>query len=173
MSGIIRHDVVQLCLLELTHQNRKGDYTMNYEKVYLEEKTIVGLSAVTGNNDPQMGEIIGGLWKNFYQNGIYDSVRNKANEYAIGLYSDYSGDTYSITVGNEVSAAENPDLVKKIIPAGNYAKFSIQGNAVTAVANAWNEIWQMDLSRSYTADFEEYLNSDMENSNINIYIALR
>ena len=60
---------------------------MNYENVYLEEKTIIGLSAVTGNSDPQMGEIIGGLWKNFYQNGIYDSIRNKVNEYAIGLYS--------------------------------------------------------------------------------------
>ncbi len=146
---------------------------MNYEKVNLEEKTIVGLSAVTGNSDPQMGEIIGGLWKNFYQNGICDSVRNKVNEYSIGLYSDYSGDSYSVTVGYEASAAENSELIKKIIPAGNYAKFSIQGNAVTAVAEAWNDIWQMDLNRSYAADFEEYLNSDMENANINIYIALR
>ncbi len=146
---------------------------MNYEIVHLEEKTMVGLSAVTGNNDPQMGEIIGGLWKDFYQNGIYSNVRNKVNDYSIGLYSDYSEDSYSVTVGNEVSSAENPELVRKIIPAGSYARFSISGNAVAAVAQAWNEIWQMDLNRSYTADFEEYLNSDMENSNINIYIALR
>jgi hypothetical protein len=34
---------------------------MNYEKLYLEEKSIVGLSAVTGNSDPQMGEIMGGI----------------------------------------------------------------------------------------------------------------
>ncbi len=146
---------------------------MNYENVHLEEKTIVGLNAVTGNSDPQMGEIIGGLWKDFYQNGTYSCVKNKVNDYAIGLYSDYSEDTYHVTVGYEVSAIENPELVKKIIPAGNYAKFSLQGNAVTAVAAAWNEIWQMDLNRSYAADFEEYLNSDMENSIINIYIALQ
>jgi predicted transcriptional regulator YdeE len=146
---------------------------MNYENVHLEEKTIVGLSAITGNSDPKMGEIIGGLWTDFYQNGIYSSVKNKVTDYAIGLYSDYSEGSYSVTVGNEVSAAENPELVKKIIPAGNYAKFSLQGNAVTAVAAAWNEIWQMNLNRSYAADFEEYLNSDMENSIINIYIALQ
>ncbi|CDM69944.1 Hypothetical protein CM240_2827 [Clostridium bornimense] len=31
----------------------------------------------------------------------------------------------------------------------------------------------MNLDKSFTGDFEEYLNSDFENSNINIYIALK
>lgn len=35
---------------------------MEYKVVLLEEKAIVGLSAMTGNNDPDMGTIIGGLW---------------------------------------------------------------------------------------------------------------
>ena len=41
------------------------------------------------------------------------------------------------------------------------------------VAEAWNEIWKMDLNRSFTGDFEEYLNNDFDNSDINIYIALK
>ncbi len=42
-----------------------------------------------------------------------------------------------------------------------------------AVAEAWQTIWGMDLDRSFTGDFEEYLNSDWENADIDIYIALK
>lgn len=146
---------------------------MDYEIVTLEQKTVVGVSAITSNDDPKMSEVIGGLWGKFYQGGLSTSIKNKLNEYSIGLYSDYSRDVYCVTVGNEVSKAENKELSVKIIPAGKYAKFSVHGHMVTAVANAWSEIWKMDLCRSFTGDFEEYLNSDWENGDINIYIALK
>ena len=38
---------------------------MNYEIVNLEQKTVVGVSAITGNADPKMGEVINGLWKSY------------------------------------------------------------------------------------------------------------
>ncbi len=78
-----------------------------------------------------------------------------------------------MTAGNEVSKPENETMDVKIIPAGKYAKFSAHGHMKKAVAEAWNEIWKMDLNRSFTGDFEEYLNSDWENSHIDIYIALK
>ena len=146
---------------------------MNYEIVNLKEKTLIGISARTGNNDPRMGEIIGGLWNNLYASGISNRINNKVNQYAIGLYSDYKNDGYLVTVGNEVSKVENDDLDVKIIPAGRYAKFSVHGHMQKAVAAAWEEIWKMDLERSYTGDFEEYLNCDFEEANIDIYVALR
>lgn len=146
---------------------------MKYEIVNLDEKIVVGVSAVTGNNDPEMGKIIGGLWEKLYQSGINANIKNKVNEYAIGLYSDYSDDRYSVTAGNEVSKAENPDLTVKIIPAGKYAKFSVHGHMEKAVSEAWGKIWPLDLDRSFTGDFEEYLNADFENCDINIYIALK
>lgn len=146
---------------------------MNYKIVNLEEKTIVGVSATTSNSDPKMGETIGKLWEKLYFGGVNATIKNKVNEFAIGLYSDYQNDTYCVTAGNEVSKAENSELTVKTIPAGKYAKFSIEGNMEKAVAQAWGEIWQMDLDRSYTGDFEEYLNSDFENCKIDIYIALK
>ncbi len=146
---------------------------MKYEVVNLEEKIIAGISAVTSNNSPKMTEVIGNLWTELYQGGISQSIQNKVNSYAIGLYSDYSGDNYTVTVGNEVSKAENDKLTVKVIPAGRYAKFSVHGNMVTAVAEAWSEIWKINLDRSFTGDFEEYLNSDNENADIDIYIALK
>lgn len=146
---------------------------MKYEVVELNEKKVVGVSAVTSNSAPDMSAVIGGLWTKLYQGGVSEKIKNRVNEYAIGLYSDYSGDNYTITVGNEVSAVENDGLAVKIIPAGRYAKFSVHGNMVTDVVKAWGEIWNMDLDRSFTADFEEYLNSDFENADIDIYVSLK
>lgn len=146
---------------------------MDYEIVELKEKVIVGISANTSNEDPKMPEIIGGLWKRLYSEGIGEGINNKANHYSVGLYSDYTESGYTVTVGYEVSKADNADLSVKVLPASKYAKFLIKGNMVTAVAKAWSEIWKMDLDRSFTGDFEEYHDSDCENGEIAIYIALK
>lgn len=150
---------------------------MEYEIVNLNQKTLVGISAKTSNDSPDMGNVIGGLWGNFYGKGIHEQIKNRVNEFAIGLYSDYTNDRngYCITVGNEISSLDesNKNLDVKIIPAGKYAKFSICGNMVTAVIDAWQQIWQMDLDRSFIGDFEEYKNADVENAEIDIYVALK
>ena len=146
---------------------------MNYEIVELKEKIVVGVNAVTSNDDPNMGAVIGGLWNELYQGGLSSRIKNKVNEYAIGLYSDYKDDKYEVTVGNEVSKVDNDNVTVKVIPAGRYAKFSITGHVQRAVAEAWGEIWNMNLDRSYVADFEEYLNADFENARIDIYISLK
>lgn len=146
---------------------------MKYEIVNVDEKIVVGVSAVTSNTDPNMGQIIGGLWEKLYQGGVNAAIKNKVNDYAIGLYSDYTENDYCVTAGNEVSKAENPELTVKVIPAGKYAKFSVHGNMEKAVAEAWGKIWAMDLDRRYSGDFEEYLNADWENADIDIYIALK
>lgn len=146
---------------------------MNYEIVNLGEKMIVGVSTETSNEDPKMSEKIGKLWAKLYQGGFNATISNRVNDYAIGLYSDYTENGYTVTVGNEVAKSENGELTTKIIFAGRYAKFFVHGHMEKAVAQAWGEIWSMDLDRSFTGDFEEYLNSDFENADINIYIALK
>ncbi|MEG0295292.1 MAG: GyrI-like domain-containing protein [Clostridium sp.] len=146
---------------------------MNYEIVELKEKLVVGINAMTGNDESDMGAIIGGLWNELYEGGANNNIKNKVNEYAIGLYSDYKDNKYEVTVGNEVSKVDNNEYVVKVIPAGKYAKFSITGHMQRAVAESWGEIWNMNLDRTYVADFEEYLNSDYENANIDIYISIK
>ncbi len=146
---------------------------MKYEIVTLAAKTVVGVGAVTGNGDPDRNTIISELWQKLYQGGVAAAINNKVNTYAIGLYSDYAGDRYTLTVGSEVAKAQNPGLAIKTIPAGRYAKFSVQGHMVHAVAQAWQEIWQTPLDKSFTGDFEEYQNNEIEQCNINIYVALQ
>ena len=143
---------------------------MNYEIVELKEKTIVGFAARTSNEDPQMGAIIGDLWKQLYTPEKTEKIQNRVNAYAIGLYSDYDKEGYQVTAGFEVSDAENGNgFAVKTIPAGRYAKFSVHGDMIEAVANSWNEIWETPLDRTFTGDFEEYLSQE----DIDIYIAIK
>ena len=143
---------------------------MNYEIVELKEKTIVGFAARTSNEDPQMGAIIGGLWKQLYTPENTEKIQNRVNAYAIGLYSDYDKEGYQVTAGFEVSDVESENgYVAKTIPAGRYAKFSVHGDMIEAVANSWKEIWETPLDRTFTGDFEEYLSQE----DIDIYIAIK
>ena len=143
---------------------------MNYEIVELKEKTIVGFTARTSNEDPQMGAIIGGLWKQLYTPENTAKIQNRVNAYAIGLYSDYDKEGYQVTAGFEVSDAESGNgFTVKTIPAGRYAKFSVHGDMIEAVANSWKEIWETPLDRTFTGDFEEYLSQE----DIDIYIAIK
>ncbi|SDY74843.1 GyrI-like domain-containing protein [Tindallia californiensis] len=146
---------------------------MNYEIVTLEEKIVVGVSDIVNCNDPNMEDSIKALWEKLYPGGVNTRIKNKVNDYAIGLYTDYTGEKCCVTAGNQVSKAENHDLSVKIIPAGSYAKFSVHGHMVKAVQDAWEKIWKMDLDRSFTGDFEEYLNSDWEEADIDLYVALK
>lgn len=150
---------------------------MNYEIVTLEEKIAVGVSARTNNLSPDMGAVIGGLWNRLYHEGIYESIPGKVNEKALGIYTDYAGDaTADYTVLAACETKEEPQgggFAICRIPAGRYAKFVIHGDMVQAVASAWQEIWQMDLPRTFRCDFEEYQDDCMENAEIHIYVGLR
>lgn len=150
---------------------------MDYEIVMLEEKIAVGISARTNNLSPDMGAVIGGLWGRFYQEGIYASIPDKANEKAMGIYTEFAGDEkadYTVVVACEVTKepAAGAYTVCRI-PAGRYARFVIHGDMVQAVGSAWQEIWKMDLSRTFICDFEEYQDDSMENAEIHIYVGLK
>ncbi len=152
---------------------------MNYEVVELEEKKVVGLSARTSNHDANMGQLIGGLWGRFHGEGVFSSINSKVNKCAIGLYSDYETDMngkYNITVGAEVSDTLGliSDTTIKTIPAGKYAKFIVKGHMQQACIEFWTKLWQMEIDRAYTSDFEEYQpGEDMDNSEIHMYIAIK
>ena len=103
---------------------------MKYEVVELEEKIVVGVMAKTNNFTPDMGQVIGGLWQKFYD-GIYAEISNKANEKALGIYTDYEGDEkadYHVIVAYEVEKAEEiPNgTITRVLPSGKYAKFIVR-----------------------------------------------
>ena len=151
---------------------------MEYEIISLEEKIVAGFSARTNNASPDMTNVIGGLWQRLYSQDGYPLIQNKANNKAIGMYTDYSSDEngeYTVAVGCEVSEVFDAvgDIEFRTIPAGKYAKFIVRGNMVKAVNDFWQELWQMELDRAFVCDFEEYQNADPDNAEIHIYIGLK
>ena len=67
---------------------------MNYEIVYLEEKKAAGLKIRTNNASPDMGAEIGGLWKRFFEEGIFFQMAGKVNDKSIGLYTRQKKHSY-------------------------------------------------------------------------------
>ena len=150
---------------------------MNYEIVTRKEKIAAGISARTNNLSPDMGAVIGGLWSRFYGEGIYDSIPRRANGKAMGIYTEYAGDEkadYTVLVACETETEPKSEGCTVCrIPAGRYAKFVVHGDMVQAVAAAWQEIWQMDLPRTFVCDFEEYQDDRMDQAEIHIYVGLK
>lgn len=150
---------------------------MEYEIITLEEKIALGIGARTGNQEPDMGAVIGGLWERFYSEGIYASIPDKINKKALGIYLDYAGENksdYTVVVACETSQKpQGGDYQVCRIPAGRYARFVIHGDMVKAVGAAWQAIWDMKLPRAFSCDFEEYQDDSMDNAEIHIYVSLK
>lgn len=150
---------------------------MKYDIVTLEEKTAVGVSARTSSQSPDAFSVIGGLWEKLYRGGVYEAIPGKVNEKALGIYTDYAGDEKcEYTAMAACETREEPkegDFAVCRIPAGRYARFTVRGDMVKAVGEAWQEIWNMDLPRSFQCDFEEYQDDSMDNATIYIYVGLK
>ena len=108
--------------------------------------------------------------------GVNEGYAN-SEVYINFLGRNYQEDgSYKVTVGCEVTVQEKgieKDWTVTRIPAGKYARFTVYGDMVKAVAKAWAEIWEMNLNRTWTGDFEEYVDNNMTgNAKIYIYIAI-
>ena len=154
---------------------------MDYKIVELAEKTVVGITAQTNNFSNEMSAVIGGTWQRFF-NEAYSEILDKANPYTLGIYTDYSSDEkgdYTFMSACEVTAAGTNDVLEiRKIPAGKYAEFEIIGDMDTEtqlkeIHQLWQEIWTLDLERSFVCDFEEYRSADPNKSDIRVYIGLK
>lgn len=147
---------------------------MKYEIVTLEKREIAGYSIRTTNHGSQAMIDIGRMWQEFFEKNLIQDIDNKLGQTVIGLYTEYEGDftkPYTFMCGCEVSSG----VETKIIPEGEYAKFTVYGDAKSALGPIWQYVWQSDLNRDYKSDFEEYHFDFDENGHqtIDVYIGLK
>lgn len=152
---------------------------MNYEIITLEEKKIVGISKKIINNVEAVKNIAE-MWNQFNVKNTYNKILDKAVPNVMGIYYDYEGDytnPYNFMIGCEVKKSDslNEEMSQIIIPSGKYAKFTVRGDVQKAVGEGWMKIWNMNLDRAYTYDFELYRNNseDMSDMIVDIFIALK
>ncbi|PCE62880.1 GyrI-like domain-containing protein [Sediminicola luteus] len=151
------------------------------EKTTITSVTIMGLSVRTSNAAGKADQDIPALWNRFMAAGILEKIPGKLDHWLYACYSDYDGDhtqPYTMYLGCKVAAGTPvPEgMHSVIIQQGDYQKFQAKGDLTKgAVVEAWHRIWQADLDRAYTTDFEAYdpQYSDPTQGVVDIYIALK
>lgn len=141
---------------------------------------VVGISVRTTNENGKATKDIPALWQQFMQTDMYAKVNNRVEESIYAVYTNYEKDhtkPYDTVLGFKVSSlAMIPDgMVGVTVKKSNYNEFKAVGDLTKgAVINKWMEIWNTDLDRIYTSDFEVYGEKaqDPTNGEVTIFIAI-
>lgn len=142
---------------------------------------VIGIAVRTTNENQQAAQDIPVLWNKFMTEGIIDQIPNKAGHAIYCIYTDYEKDytkPYTTILGCKVNSLDKiPEgMVGKTIESSDYSKQTTKGSLAEGIVyNEWLKIWNMDLNRTYTADFEIYGEKaqDPENAEVDIYIAVK
>jgi len=132
------------------------------EKLQMNAFQIIGISVRTSNEEGKAKADIGGLWAKFMSENMLEKIPNVTDETIYAVYTDYEVDhtkPYTAILGHKVtSLVEIPEgMVGKTIESSSYFKFTAKGDLTdNAVIDEWVKIWNMDMDRTYTADFETY-----------------
>lgn len=128
----------------------------------MEPFKVIGIAVRTTNENNQAAKDIPVLWEKFMSEDILNAIPNKIDTAVYSIYTDYEKDhtkPYTTVLGCKVENLDHiPEgMVGKSFEGGNYIRFTPKGNlAEGLVINEWNKIWNMDLGRIFTADFEIY-----------------
>lgn len=150
-------------------------------KTKLEPFWIVGITKRTTNKDEQCAKDIPALWDTFMTNSIMHKIPNKVDDTIYAAYTDYESDHtegYTTLIGCKVT---NPNSIPKEmtcikIEQSSYSRFTAKGDLTQGVIyNKWLKIWNTNLDRKYTTDFEVY-GAEARNpkdAEVDIYVAVK
>jgi len=149
-------------------------------KVKIDPFLLIGTSVRTSNKNDLASEQIAALWGEFLEKKLIARIPNKVDETIYSLYTEYEGDytqPYTAILGCKVHSLEHiPDgMVGKSFSGGDYVKTTAKGNLMNGlIVNHWKSIFNMDLDRKYTADFEVFGEKaqDTRNAEVDFYVAV-
>jgi predicted transcriptional regulator YdeE len=143
----------------------------------LKSFNIIGIAVRTTNANGQSGTDIPALWDKFISEGIVDTIPDKVDSTVYSVYTEYEGDftkPYTTVLGCKVNSLDTiPEGMKGIvIEKGTYIKLTTN---LDKVFEEWTKIWNSDIPRVYTADFESYGDKakNPEEAEVDIFIAVK
>lgn len=147
----------------------------------IETFNVIGISVRTTNENGTSAQDIPALWNKFTTEGIQQKISGKISEDIFCIYTDYEKDhtkPYTTILGCKVESLDNipENMVGKTIESADYEELIAKGNLSEGIVySKWLEIWNSNLDRVFTADFEVYGEKvqNPENAEVDIYIALR
>ncbi|MGB3465305.1 MAG: GyrI-like domain-containing protein [Cyclobacteriaceae bacterium] len=150
------------------------------ETILKEGFKVIGIKVRTSNENEQAASDIPALWGRFMSENIAAKIPNKKGDEVYSIYTNYESDytkPYDAVLACRVDSLEEiPDgMVGIEIKESKYRKFTAKGNLADGIVyNQWLEIWNTDLDRKYTADFEVFGASaqDQTNAIVDIFVAV-
>lgn len=150
-------------------------------KIRIEPFKVIGISVRTTNEKNQAAKDIANLWGKFMNENILDAIPNKIDNTVYSIYTDYESDhskPYTAILGCKVADLNSiPEgMTGKSFDGGDYVKLSAKGDLMKGlIVNKWTEIWDMNLDRAFTTDFEVFGEKAQNpaDAEIDFYIALR
>ena len=151
------------------------------QTVKIEPFKMIGIAIRTTNEGQKADKEIAELWQRFLGENILDKIPNKIDYTIYSLYTEYEGDytkPYTAILGCKVSHLDEiPEgMVGKSFDGGTYSKTTTKGNLMEGlILNHWAKIWEMDLNRAYTADFESFGEKAQNPSEaeVDFYVAIK
>ncbi len=146
----------------------------------MKELHIIGIAVRTSNENGQSATDIPKLWQSFISENIAEQIPNKIDSAIYCLYTAYEKDhtkPYTTILGCSVANLTDipKNMVGKTIEEANYTKYVAKGNLAEGIVyNEWLKIWNEDISRAFTTDFEVYGEKaqNSEDAEVEIFIAL-
>jgi predicted transcriptional regulator YdeE len=147
----------------------------------IQKFSVIGISVRTTNENGQAGQDISALWNTFMTEGIAEKIPNKMDSSIYCIYTEYEKDhtkPYTTILGCKVANLDTipAEMVGKTIEEVTYTKHIAKGNIFQGIVfNEWTKIWNSDLDRTFTADFEVYGEKaqNPENAEVDIFIAVK
>lgn len=146
----------------------------------LEKFYVIGISVRTTNENGQAGIDIAELWNKFISKNVFGKIANKIDNSVYCIYTEYEKDytkPYTTILGCKVSSLNYiPNgMIGKTLNRESYIKYIAKGNLSEGIVyNEWMKIWNTEIDRKYTVDFEIYGKKaeNSENAEVEIFIAL-
>jgi predicted transcriptional regulator YdeE len=151
------------------------------EELKMEEILVIGIAVETSNENGKAALDIPKLWERFLSEHIGQQIPNKISEEIIAIYTHYESDftgAYTTILGCQVqNLSQIPEgMVGHKIEKQTFTKFEVKGDLTQGIVyQMWVNIWEMDLNRAYTSDFEIYRQTapNATEAQVDIFIAIK
>lgn len=148
--------------------------------MYTQKFHVIGISMRTTNEQGQSSQDIPALWNKFLSEAVAEKIPNKISQDIICIYTDYEKDhtkPYTAILGCLVDNLDSipNEMIGKTIEKSSYVTYTAKGNLAEGIVyNEWMKIWNANLERSFTSDFEIYGEKAQNPANaaVDIYIAV-
>lgn len=149
--------------------------------VKVEPFKIIGITVRTSNQNGQAAKDIPALWDKFLKDQVLNQIPNRIDDTIYSIYTEYEGDhnlPYTTLIGCKVKSLDDVPVGLKgfTFGGGKYYYDVARGDLMKGIViKKWMEIWEMDLDREYTADFDVYgpRAQNPADAEIEFYVAIK